>query len=60
MKIDFRAEIKKLMEKRKMNVPELARSVEPPINPQTIYNYLNGDTEMTSGNLERILNKLKS
>jgi transcriptional regulator with XRE-family HTH domain len=52
-KIDFRAEIKKLMKKRKINVPALAREVE--LNPQTLYNYLAGRTEMTSGNLEKIL-----
>ena len=56
MKIDFRSEIKKLLKKKKMSIPQLAREVE--MNPQTIYNYLAGRTEMTAGNLEKILSFL--
>ena len=59
MKIDFRGEIKKLLKKKKKSVPQLAREVKPPMNPQTIYNYLAGKSEMTAGNLERILELLK-
>lgn len=56
LKIDFRAEIKRLLKKKKMSIPALARKVD--LNPQTIYNYLSGKTEMTSGNLEKILELL--
>jgi len=56
-KIDFRDQIKKLLKKNKLRVPQLAREVE--MNQQTIYNYLAGRTEMTSGNLEKILMRLQ-
>jgi predicted transcriptional regulator len=55
-KIDFRTEVKRLLKKKKKNVPWLAREVD--LNPQTVYNYLQGKTKMTSGNLEKILTKL--
>ncbi len=53
MKIDFREQIKKLLKKKKMSIPRLASEVE--LNSQTIYNYLSGRTEITAGNLEKIL-----
>ena len=55
-KIDFRAEVKRLLKAKKKNVPWLAREVD--LNPQTLYNYLSAKTEMTSGNLEKILERL--
>ena len=58
MKIDFRKQIKKLIKKKKISVPQLARLVV--MNPQTIYNYLAERTEMTSANLEKILMVLQS
>jgi len=51
-KVDFRKEIKKRMKKQKINTPELARRAE--LNSQTLYNYLAGNSEMTSANLETI------
>lgn len=52
-KIDFRKEIKKRMEKQKINTPEMARRAE--LNVQTMYNYLAGKSEMTAGNVEKII-----
>jgi len=40
------------MKKQKINTPELARRAE--LNSQTLYNYLAGNSEMTSANLETI------
>lgn len=56
IKIDFRRQIKKLLKKKKMSIPQLARDVE--LNSQTIYNYLAGRSELTSKNLEKILTLL--
>jgi len=55
--IDFRKEIKKRMKKQKINTPELARRAG--LNAQTMYNYLAGKSEMTTGNLEAILEILQ-
>jgi predicted transcriptional regulator len=54
--IDFRKEIKKLMKKQKINTPELARRAG--LNAQTLYNFLAGKSEMTTGNLSVILDIL--
>ena len=52
-KIDFRKAIKKQMIVTKIKTPELARKGE--LNVQTLYNFLAGKSEMTTGNLEAIL-----
>jgi len=52
-KIDFRKEIKKQMKVAKIKTPELARKAE--LNVQTLYNFLSGKSEMTTSNLENIL-----
>ena len=49
-KIDFRKAIKKQMKAKKINTPELAR--KSMLNAQTLYNYLSGKSEMTTGNIE--------
>jgi len=54
---DFRTQIKDLLKKKKMSVPQLARKVG--LNQQTIYNYLAGRSQMFSGNLEQILKVLQ-
>jgi predicted transcriptional regulator len=51
-KMDFRKLIEKNLKKQKMNIPELARKVQ--LNPQTIYNYMTGSSQMTAANLENI------
>lgn len=56
-KIDFRKEIKKRMKAKRINTPELARRAE--LNAQTLYNFLADKSEMTTGNIEKILNILE-
>lgn len=56
-RIDFREEIKKRMKRQKINIPELARRAE--LNVNTVYNFFAGRSEMTSGNLEIILEILQ-
>jgi len=53
LRIDFRKVIKKQMKANKINTPELARKAE--LNVQTLYNFLAGKSEMTTANLETIL-----
>lgn len=55
-KRDIRAEIKKRMKARKMSVPALARTLG--LHQDTLYKYLAGKTEMTAGNLQRLLTQL--
>jgi len=54
--VDFRGKIKKELKAKKMSVPQLARLVN--LNPQTIYNYLSGKTELGADSLEEILDQL--
>ena len=56
-KIDFRKSINQALRAQKMSVPDLARKVQ--LNPQTIYNYLAGRSEMTAASLEKIFSILK-
>lgn len=58
--VDFRGQIKRLLEERQMSVPELARrlaQLEPPLvlNQQTLYNYLAGRSDTPGGNIEKML-----
>lgn len=55
--IDFREIIKKRLKKTSLSVPALARKCE--CAQQTIYNYLNGDTQINAELLGRILSELK-
>lgn len=52
-KIDFRKEIKKQMKAKRIKTPETARKAE--LNVQTLYNFLAGKSEMTTANLEAVL-----
>ena len=51
-KVNFRKIIQKKLDKKQMSVPKLARLVE--LNPQTLYNYMAGRSQLTAGNLEEI------
>ena len=53
---NLRKQIKSQMKRRKLSVPAIARTLE--LNPQTVYNYLAGKTEMTAANLERLIAEL--
>jgi len=54
---DFRTQIRKAMKKQKMSGYKLAHQVN--LNPNTVYRYLEGKTQITVGNLERILSVLQ-
>jgi len=56
--IDFRAQIKKLMERKKISTAKLSRIVD--LHPDTIYRYLRGESEITAANLEAIISTLES
>jgi len=51
--IRFRREIRTRMKEKNINIPKLARLAE--LNSQTLYNYFGGKSELTSGNLEKVL-----
>ena len=55
-KLNLRKQIKSQMKKRKLSVPAMARALE--LNPQTLYNYLAGKSELTAANMERLLDQL--
>ena len=55
-KLNLRKQIKSQMTKRKLSVPAMARALE--LNPQTLYNYLAGKSELTAANMERLLDQL--
>ena len=61
--VDFRVQIRTLMERKKIKgqtitIAKLARLPEVDLNANTLYGYLQGNSEMTSGNLEKVLNAL--
>lgn len=58
-KMDFRAEIKKLMREKKVSIAKLARDAD--LNYGTVYYFLEGKSQMRSSNLQKlfdILNKI--
>lgn len=58
-KMDFRAEIKKLMKQKKVSISKLARDAD--LNYGTVYYFLKGTSQMRTSNLEKlfdILNKI--
>jgi transcriptional regulator with XRE-family HTH domain len=54
--IDFRSKIRKVLDRRKMSVPELANLAG--CNQMAIYNYLAGRSEMKADLLAKILTAL--
>jgi len=54
--VNFRIQIRILMERKKINTSKLSRIVD--IHPDTIYKYLRGESEMSAANLEKVLNTL--
>lgn len=53
---DLRTRLKRQMQKQKISTPAMARKLE--LNPQTLYNYFAGKSELTAGNLECLLKQL--
>jgi hypothetical protein len=63
-KIDFRKQIQRELKARGMSVPQLVTAIQKKYkdapNQGTLYRYLQGRTELTTGILERVLNTLNS
>lgn len=55
---DFRLQIRILMERKKVSIAKLSRISD--INSGTVYKYLQGLSEMTAANLEKLFNALNS
>lgn len=56
--MDFRLQIRILMERKKISINKLARKAD--LNSNTLYNYLRETSEMKADNLEKIFNILNS
>ncbi len=62
---DFRIQIRTLMERKKINgekvtIAKLARLPEVDLNAGTLYQYLQGNSEMVGANIEKVLDALNS
>ena len=62
---DFRIQIRTLMERKRINgkkisIAGLARLPEVNMNACTLYQYLQGNSEMLGANIEKVLNALNS
>lgn len=57
-KIDFRQQIRTLIERKGISAAKLSRLVD--LNSGTIYHYLAEESELTSGNLTKILETLNN
>lgn len=55
----FRTEIRTLIEKHGLSINEVARKANIR-NTGTLYSYLQDRSEMTGGNIEKVLNYLRS
>jgi len=56
--VNFREIVRELITKKDISIAKLARKAD--LNHTTVYNYLNEHSEMTSANLEKLLNTLES
>jgi len=54
--INFRIQIRTLLERKKISISKLSRMVN--LHQDTIYRYLREETEMSSGGIEKLLNAL--
>lgn len=57
---DFRIQIRKLIIQKKISVCRLARHPDVDLHHNTLYNYLNEDSEMSGKNIEKVIDALKS
>jgi len=55
--LNFRKMLRELLIKKNISIASLARKAD--LNHCTVYNYLNGQSEMTSANLEMCFNILE-
>ena len=58
VEVDFKKAIRKLLIQKDISVAKLARKAD--MCQQTIYNYLEGNSEMTAANLEKVINTLNA
>ncbi len=56
--MSLKEEIKALIGKKKISIAQLARTAD--VHQDTIYNFLNGNTEMTAANLDKLFEVLKN
>ena len=56
--INFRVQIRTLIERKKISVARLSRVVD--LHQDTIYRYLREETEMSSAGIEKLLNELNA
>ena len=57
MTIDFRRQLQILINQKGISISKLARLTD--IHQDTIYKYIRGESEMTTANLQKILNYLQ-
>ena len=53
---DFREEIKKIIRRKGMSIAKLARRAD--LNQGTVYNYVNGVSDMMGENIQKLLDVL--
>ena len=57
---DFRVQIRKLIERKRISISRLARHPDVNLHHNTLYNYLNEDSEMSGKNIEKVIDTLKA
>jgi len=55
-RLNIRKLVRREMTKQRISIPTMARRLE--LNPQTLYNYFAGRSELTAANLEGIIEQL--
>ena len=55
---DFRLQIRTLMERKKVSAAKLSRMAD--LSSGTVYKYLQGISEMSAANIEKLFNALNS
>lgn len=56
--IDFRIQIRTLLERKEVSIAKLSRMVD--LNSGTLYNYLQGSSEISAANLAKLFDALNS
>ena len=55
---NFREMIKELIEEKNISIAKLSRLVD--LNSATLYNYMQGKSELTAANLEKVIDVLNN
>ncbi len=56
--VDFKLQIRILLERKKISIAKLSRMVD--LSSGTVYNYLKGISEISAANLAKLFNALNS